>query len=132
VDIAMARRDNVGLGIGVSVGSGVFVAGGTARTVWVYYTAIVFATWVKIAFISSVGAAASGEPLHALRTSVKTTRMRISGECDFRIILFLSGIFYVCSSSVTDWLHYYILFECYRGIIKDIGRLITCLEISFE
>ena len=66
--------DTVGLASGVNVGSGVLVAAGMARAACVYSIASVSATWVKIAFMSGVGAGVSGEA-HALRTIIKTTMM---------------------------------------------------------
>ena len=75
----MIRACDVGLSSGVTVGSGVFVAGGIARAVCVYSAAIVPATKVKAAFISGVGACGSGEP-HADRTNTKAILTRRNGE----------------------------------------------------
>jgi len=82
VGVAMSRGGDVGLANGVTVGSGVSVAVGIARAVCVYPACMVPATIVKAAFISRVGAAASGEP-QAFSAKIRTMPTRTNGEYDF-------------------------------------------------
>jgi len=75
VGVVTTSGCNVALGSGVIVGSSVFVAVGKAWAVCVNPISMVAPTWVKIKFISSVGAGGSGEA-QALKTITNTVQMR--------------------------------------------------------